>query len=115
MKINQRVRYGISCLFELSKHNHEYVDAEKIAHAQSIPSAYAQKVMQTLSHAGLVWSLKGTGYRLARPLSEITAYQVIEALTQDTSTNDSIISVGSMLEDRINKALNFSLDQLAIR
>ena len=115
MKINQRVRYGISCLFELSKHIGEYVDADAIASAQNIPNAYAQKVLQTLSHAGLVWSLKGTGYRLARPLSEITAYQVIEALTGDVTTHENSISFGSLLEERINKALNFSLDQLAIR
>ena len=31
MKLNQKVRYAVGCLFELSKHLAEFIDAEYIA------------------------------------------------------------------------------------
>ena len=115
MRINQKVRYGVACLFELSKNPGEYIDADRIAASQNVPPAYAHKILQSMAHAGMVFALKGVGYRLARPLASITALEVIETLTAEADSA-ATSEVGMRLEQRINKALGgFTLDQLAAR
>ncbi len=114
MRINQKVKYGVACLFELSKTPVEFQDAEQIAKKQNIPPAYAQKVLQSLAHAGLVIALKGVGYRLAKPLSNITALEVMEALTIDVDPTASNPDIGIQLEKRVNMALcSFTLAELS--
>jgi Rrf2 family protein len=113
MRINQKVKYGAACLFELSTTPTEFRDAIEIASKQNIPPAYAQKVLQSLAHAGLIFALKGVGYRLTRPLSSITALQVMEALTTEMDPNMTNPNMGVLLEKRVNEALgSFTLDQL---
>lgn len=113
MRINQKVKYGVACLFELSKYALEFLDAERIAFNQNIPCAYAHKVLQAMAHAGLVYAVKGVGYRLARPLANITALEVMEALTVDIDPNASNPDMGLQLEKRVNQALgSFTLDEL---
>ena len=113
MRINQKIKYGVACLFELSKAATEFRDAEEISTKQSIPPAYAQKILQSLAHAGLIFALKGVGYRLTRPLSSITALEVMEALTVDVDPNLSNPDMGMLLEKRVNEALgSFTLAEL---
>lgn len=113
MRINQKVKYGTACLFELAKTPNEFQDTESIVRKQNIPMAYAQKVLQTLAHAGLIFALKGVGYRLARPLSSITALEVIEALTIDLDPSSTNPDIGILLEKRVNQALgSFTLAEL---
>jgi len=56
--------------------------AKDIADAYHIPSPLLAKILQTLAKAGLLVSHAGTngGYALARPASEITAFEVIRAI-----------------------------------
>ena len=116
MRINQKVKYGAACLFELSTTPTEFRDAEEISTKQNIPPAYAQKVLQSLAHAGLIYALKGVGYRLTRPLSSITALQVMEALTVDMDPNGPNSDLGMLLEKRVNQALgSFTLAELVAR
>src|SRR5687767_9074341 len=103
MRLNQKVRYAVACLFELSKHMGTFVGAEAIANRQHIPAAYAHKILQAMVHAGFVISQKGLGYQLARPLADITALQVIETMTADVDPNASNPDMGMLLESRINK------------
>jgi Rrf2 family protein len=103
MKVTQKVRYGLECLFELAKQPTEYMDAENLATRRGIPPAYAQKVLQTLAHAGLLYSQKGVGYRITRPLQDITALEVITALSTDEPRDAA--GAGRMLERRINDTL----------
>jgi len=105
MRLNQKIRYAVACLFELSKHVGTFVGADAIAHRQNIPAAYAHKVLQAMAHEGLVISQKGLGYRLARPLDEITALQVFETMSTDVDPNASNPDMGILLENRINKVL----------
>lgn len=113
MRINQKVKYGVACLVELAKSPTEFHDADRVAQAQNIPHAYAQKVLQTLAHAGMVFALKGAGYRLARPLANITALEVMEALTAEADPNATNPESGFQLEKRVNQALgSFTLAEL---
>ncbi len=116
MKINQKVKYGAACLFELSITPTEFRDAGEIASKQNIPPAYAQKVLHSLAHAGLIIALKGVGYRLTRPLSSITALQVMEALTVEVDPAASSSDLGLRLEKRVNQALgSFTLAEIVTR
>ncbi len=113
MKLNQKVRYAVGCLFELSKNIGSFMTAEAIAHRLSIPASYAHKVLQAMSHAGFVLSHKGLGYKLARPLAEITALQVIETMTADVDPNATNPDMAIAFENRINIMLsNVSLEAL---
>ena len=115
MRINQKVKYGVACLFELAKNPTEFSEAERIATNQCIPFAYAQKVLQTLAHTGMVFAVKGVGYRLARPLGSITALEVMEALTAEMDPAAMSQEIGQRLEKRVNQALgSFTLAELAI-
>lgn len=105
MKLNHKVRYGIASLMELSKSPGDFLDAEAIAERQCIPPAYAQKVLQSMGHARLVTAQKGLGYRLTRPLSEITALEVVEALTAPAPSDGPALGMGDAIERRINTAL----------
>jgi Rrf2 family protein len=113
MKINQKVKYGMACLLELAKVPHDYMESDEIAKKQSIPPAYAHKVLQSMAHMGLVHGLKGAGYKIERPLCDITALQLFMAFSKDEGErNDS--PVGQLLEKRVDQALNsFTLQELA--
>ena len=114
MKLNQKVRYAVACLFELAKVPGEYIDTETMSQRQNVPSAYAHKVLQALCHANLVYSLKGVGYQLARPLNSITALDVMEALNKEVDPTASNPDMGFALEQKINEALgNVTLGELA--
>jgi Rrf2 family protein len=56
--------------------------AKDIADAYHIPPPLLAKILQTLARAGLLISHAGTngGYALARPASEISAFEVIRAI-----------------------------------
>ena len=56
--------------------------AKDIAEAYHIPPQLLAKILQTLARAGLLVSHAGTngGYALARPASEISAFEVIRAI-----------------------------------
>ena len=111
MKLNQTVRYAMMCLFELAKMPLEFFDAESLSTQLNIPPAYTHKVLQALAHAGLIISMKGTGYKLARPLNHISALDVIEALSKENPIVQ-VTDASVLIERRINAALeNCKLDQ----
>ena len=111
MRLNQKVRYGLECLFEMAATHNEYVDAERIAAARNVPTAYAQKILHALTQAGLVFSQKGAGYRLSRPLGDITALEVVQALEIE---DRRVLAEAHPLERRILAALaGVSLETLA--
>src|SRR3989475_5730730 len=60
----------------------EYRSAREIAATYDIPPALMAKLLQRLARRGLVASHHGIkgGYQIARPASEITLWEIIEAL-----------------------------------
>lgn len=113
MRLQHKVRYGVACLYELSKFTGEYVDTDTIAKNQLIPCAYAHKILQHLAHSGFVIAHKGLGYKLARPLQDITAAEVIDVLTVETDETTATSEIGNLLADRIRQALSsFTLGEL---
>jgi len=90
MKLTRGTDYGILGILYLAMQPFEKVTLlREIAESQDIPKSYLAKIFQDLSKEGLVRSRRGAkgGFCLARPASEITLRQVIEALQGPISLN----------------------------
>ncbi len=80
MKLQRDVEYGLMGLIDLERLD-EPVSARTLAARLGVPGELLSKVLQRLQRAGLVTAVRGArgGYRLQRPLSEISLRDVIEA------------------------------------
>lgn len=70
-------------MLQLARHGGpEPLTIAEIADAEGLGNVYAGKLMQILRRAGLVTSARGPGggYRLARPASDISLWEVIDVL-----------------------------------
>lgn len=83
MEISRRTDYGVRVILDLtSLADSGRSSTQEIASRQNIPSPFLAKIIAKLSLAGLVITHRGAGggVSLARPASEISLLQVIEAL-----------------------------------
>lgn len=65
---------------------------DEIAAAQSIPSSFMSKVLRSLVRAGLLRSTRGVngGFALARPPTEISMLDIVEAVEGPLSLADCV-------------------------
>ena len=90
MKLTRGTDYGIQGVLFLAAQPYEKVTLlHDIARERNIPETYLAKIFQDLTKAGVVRSHRGAkgGFRLARPASEISLLQVIEALQGPIALN----------------------------
>ncbi len=90
MKLTRGTDYGLRGILYLAMQPFEQVTLlHDIAKSQAVPESYLAKIFQDLNRAGLVRSHRGAkgGFSLARPASELTLRQVIEALQGSISLN----------------------------
>jgi Rrf2 family protein len=97
LRLTKKADYGLMALKYLAEHTAEQAllpvqaagsktgfaqSAKDIADAYHIPPQLLAKILQTLARAGLLVSHAGTngGYALARPASDISAFEVIRAI-----------------------------------
>ena len=83
MHLNRGVEYGIEGLTYLARAgNNQSTLPREVSRATSIPETFLSKIVQRLVRSGLVRSRRGFrgGFLLARPASQITLREVIEAL-----------------------------------
>ena len=89
LRLTKKADYGLMALKYLAEQtgrsSHSAVDAHSakdIAEAYHIPPQLLAKILQTLAKAGLLVSHAGTngGYALAKPATEISAFEVIRAI-----------------------------------
>jgi Rrf2 family protein len=91
LRLTKKADYGLMALKYLAEQAMESAgsgtsngarSAKDIADAYHIPPQLLAKILQTLARAGLLVSHAGTngGYALARPASEISAFEVIRAI-----------------------------------
>jgi Rrf2 family protein len=83
------------------------VASHNIAQARGIPERFLLKVLKPLVSARVLLSIKGPngGYRLAKPASEITMLEVLEAV-------DGPIDGRNPLAEENNGPLNNKLEQI---
>jgi Rrf2 family iron-sulfur cluster assembly transcriptional regulator len=69
------------------------VSLRDIGQAQEIPESFLAKILQSLVHADLAVSQRGArgGFALARPASEITMRDVVEAVDGPISLNQCVL------------------------
>ena len=84
MKITALEEYGIRCLLQLAR-NAESPDpmtVRQVAEGEGLSTAYAEKLLITLSRARLAKSVRGVhgGYRMTRSPDRVTLGEVIRAL-----------------------------------
>jgi len=83
MHLNRGVEYGIEGLTYLARAGgNRSTLLREVSRATSIPETFLSKIFQRLVRSGLVRSRRGFrgGFLLARPASQITLREVIEAL-----------------------------------
>lgn len=85
MKINTKIRYGLRTMIEIaSAQDDNGVLQKEIALKQNISFKYLDPIISALKLKGLIVNSKGkgSGYRLTRPASEISMYEIYTAFEQ---------------------------------
>jgi Rrf2 family transcriptional regulator, cysteine metabolism repressor len=83
MLFSTKAEYGVRLLVELGRRGDGApVALAAVADADNLPLSYLEHLVARLREAGLVTSTRGAhgGYRLARPASDITMLEVVQAL-----------------------------------
>ena len=81
MLLNAETEYAIRIVTYLADAA-ELCDARRVAEGTAVPPRFCVKILNKLKALGIVAALRGAqgGYRLARPASEITLFEVIEKI-----------------------------------
>ena len=83
MLFSTKAEYGVRLMVELGRHDGAApLSLSAVAEAERLPLSYLEHLVARLRNADLVTSTRGAhgGYRLARPATEITMDEVVEAL-----------------------------------
>ncbi len=100
--ISKTVLHAIKALVALSKlPDEQYAGAATIASAIGAPKNYLGKLLQVLSHEGLVCSQKGLGggFRLARAPKEISLIDIVEPIESVGQWSDCFLGQGSCSDE----------------
>lgn len=83
MQITRAGEYGVLGLMALARRPFgQVVMIDEVSKEEDIPKSFLAKIFQSLSHAGMVHSIRGTGggFALAKAPAEVTVLQIIEAI-----------------------------------
>jgi Rrf2 family protein len=82
ISITSKSRYAVVAMAELARSGESPVPVKELAERREIPDQFLEQLFSTLRRAGLLASHRGSkgGYTLARPASEITVLEVVQAL-----------------------------------
>jgi Rrf2 family protein len=86
MKFSTKAEYGLRALVNLARHQ-GYYSLAQIAKEEKISLAYLERLFAKLKQAEIVLSQKGIngGYKLTRPLNQISVKDIFVALEGDIS------------------------------
>lgn len=99
MKLSTKARYAITAMFELALHEKSKpVTLADISEYERISLSYLEQLFARLRSGGLVKGVRGPGggYYLAKPASEITIAQIVNAI----NSNDKASAKHDVAEDR---------------
>jgi Rrf2 family protein len=106
MKLTRASSYALHAVAFMAAQKHDRpVASHHIAQARGIPERFLLKVLKPLVQARVLYSIKGPngGYRLARPASDISMLEILEAV-------DGPIRGQAPLTEEDNGALNHKLE-----
>src|SRR6201746_914210 len=89
MILKSQVEWALHCCAILAAvPSGRYLSTKALAEFHGLPKEYLAKALQSLSQAGLVSTTLGPsgGYRLARPASELTFLDIVEAVEGKSRT-----------------------------
>jgi Rrf2 family protein len=97
MQITRQADYAVRAVLYLANlSNGGRAPTSQIAREQQIPPSFLAKIVSQLSVAGVVQTSRGArgGVSLARPSSDITLLEVIEAIDGPITLNECVIDPG---------------------
>jgi len=104
LELNTKGRYAVMAMVDLAKYGtSDSLPLSAVARRQALPMAYLEQIFAQLRKAELVISVRGRsgGYRLARPASEISIANVLDAVEEATQmTRCSAAETGCLGEKR---------------
>ena len=98
MQITRQADYAVrAVLFLAAQQDEERSPTNRIALEEQIPPSFLAKIISQLSVAGVVNTSRGArgGVSLARPASEITLLEVVEAIDGPITLNDCVLDPDS--------------------
>lgn len=80
--VSQGAQYAISAIIAISKHPEDVISASELSRSLNCPAAYLSQILAKLKAPGILGSQRGLngGVFLARPLKDISVYDVIAAI-----------------------------------
>lgn len=129
--MNQSVGYAVTALLQLAAHQGgDLLSCTTMCERAGMPDRFVLQILRKLVNAGIVSSVRGVngGYRLAKPIKEITFLEVAEAVDgpllppnaeADGLTAASQKLIGATLlgiaDDARRRLGGFTLDRLHVR
>jgi len=95
MQIKRETDYAIRCVFYLCGLKDDGISmADEISAAMDIPKSFTAKILQKLTHAGIVTSFQGVkgGFKIARKPEKISLLDVIVVIEGPLALNVCIDS-----------------------
>jgi Rrf2 family transcriptional regulator, iron-sulfur cluster assembly transcription factor len=97
MVLSQACSYGVMAMLYIAKESKtgEYISIKTISTDLNISFAFLTKILQQLTHEGILQSVRGAkgGVALAKPGNEISLYHVIKAIDGDKLFHDCILGL----------------------
>ncbi len=90
MKLTTKGRFAVTAMLDLALQDPErYVTIAEIGERRHLSVAYLEQLFGKLRKAGFIEGIRGPagGYRLARPASEITVDQILDAVDSTLKTS----------------------------
>lgn len=82
MWVSTKAQYGMRALVEVGLGGDEPTSLKTVADRQELSHQYLEQIFAVLRRAGIVESVRGArgGYRVSRPLSDVSALEIVELL-----------------------------------
>ncbi len=117
MKISSKGRYAVAAMMDLALHEgSRSLTIADIAEKQKISLSYLEQIFADLRRAGLVKGTRGPGggYRLAKPATDISIAQIIQALDEKYPNKGSDDYLPYELWTGLSKRLYQFLDTISL-
>jgi len=94
--VSRTAQHAIRAVLALAAEPDRPQGAADLAHRVGAPPNYLSKLLKTLADAGLLVSRKGSGggFRLAKPLSEITLFDIVDPFDRLSKSDGCFLGGG---------------------
>ena len=84
--VSQGAQYALSAIIAISKQENDVISASELSRHLNCPAAYLSQILSKLKAPGILGSQRGLngGVYIAKPLDEISVYDVITAIDGDS-------------------------------